>query len=308
MSFPCNFLAYFKFHSDWRRVIGKIKQNEQDCRDTAPLSSNVFERRTSTGSEPFSLLIYLNATKFVLLSVFTLIETICPKICSNSRPKSAKSPFPVEVRRSKTSLLKLPISTADNNYFCAPREGENNKKRIPPPFSLLPQLLSSSWLYGSVHVIFGGSSQLKIMLAFKVARREFLGSIPPKFEHLLRGHYQRDLEKIITAVLYKNENLLSIFYRCRIYHRNVMTPLRLTLCFVFLGTGSFFGNRLRELVPLIGSCWLVCTSYWFCGLLLNFKYTNWQLNFFEKLTLDFLTFDSNNRIKRTYKNDVKFWS
>ena len=138
LSFPCNFLAYFKFHTDWGRVIGKIKQNELDCRDTAPLSSNVFEGRTSTGSEPFSLLIYLDATKFVLLSVCTLIETICPRICSNSRPKSAKSPLPVDVRRSKTSLLKLPISTADNNYFCAPREGENNKKRSPLPFPFFP--------------------------------------------------------------------------------------------------------------------------------------------------------------------------
>ena len=31
--------AYFKFHSDWGRVIRKIKQNELDCRDTAPLKS-----------------------------------------------------------------------------------------------------------------------------------------------------------------------------------------------------------------------------------------------------------------------------
>ena len=35
-SFICNFFAYFKFHSDWGRVIGKINQNELDCRDTAP--------------------------------------------------------------------------------------------------------------------------------------------------------------------------------------------------------------------------------------------------------------------------------
>ena len=28
----------FKFHSDRGRVNGKIKQNELDCRDTAPLS------------------------------------------------------------------------------------------------------------------------------------------------------------------------------------------------------------------------------------------------------------------------------
>ena len=37
LSFPCNFFADFKFHTDWARVNGKIKQNELDCRDTAPL-------------------------------------------------------------------------------------------------------------------------------------------------------------------------------------------------------------------------------------------------------------------------------
>ena len=46
------------------------------------LSRYVFEPCTSTGSEPFSLLICLDAIKFVSLSVFTLIETICPRICS----------------------------------------------------------------------------------------------------------------------------------------------------------------------------------------------------------------------------------
>ena len=72
------------------------------------LSSDVFERRTSTGSEPFSLVISLYATVFVLPSVLILKGTICPKICSEARLKCAKSLFPVDVRRSKTSLLKLP--------------------------------------------------------------------------------------------------------------------------------------------------------------------------------------------------------
>ena len=31
-------VAYFKFHGDWGRLIGKIEQNELDCRDTAPLT------------------------------------------------------------------------------------------------------------------------------------------------------------------------------------------------------------------------------------------------------------------------------
>ena len=55
----------------------------------------------------FSHLIYLGATKFKLLSVFTLKETICPKICLNSPLKSAKGSLPVDVHRSKTSLLKV---------------------------------------------------------------------------------------------------------------------------------------------------------------------------------------------------------
>ena len=75
------------------------------------LESDVFERRASTGSEPFFLLICLEATKFVLLIVLTLKETICPRICRHSRPKSAKSPLPVNVRRLKKALLKL--STRD---------------------------------------------------------------------------------------------------------------------------------------------------------------------------------------------------
>ena len=40
-----------------------------------------------------------------------LLETICPRICPKSRPRSAKIPLPVDLCRSKTSLLKLPIKT-----------------------------------------------------------------------------------------------------------------------------------------------------------------------------------------------------
>lgn len=40
------------------------------------LNQGVFERRTSTGSEDFSLLIRFDAVKFVLLNFFTLVEMI----------------------------------------------------------------------------------------------------------------------------------------------------------------------------------------------------------------------------------------
>ena len=90
-------------HTVPRTIIRELK-----IETLGSLSSDVFERRTSSGSEPFPLLISLDATVFILPSVLILRETICPKICSKSRLKSAKRPFPVDVRRSKTSLLKLP--------------------------------------------------------------------------------------------------------------------------------------------------------------------------------------------------------
>ena len=55
------------------------------------IRSDDFERRTLTGSEPFSLSKSLEATKLALLRVSTLVETMCPKICSKSRFKSSKS-------------------------------------------------------------------------------------------------------------------------------------------------------------------------------------------------------------------------
>ena len=72
------------------------------------LSKDVFEARTSTGSEAFSLFICLDANKLVLLSFFSLLKTIYPRVSTKSFPSDAKSPLPVDVRRSKTLLLKLP--------------------------------------------------------------------------------------------------------------------------------------------------------------------------------------------------------
>ena len=74
-------------------------------------SKDVFERRTSTGSEIFSLTICLDAKKFVLISFFSLIRTIYLRVSTKPPPNDAKLPLPVDVRRSKTLLLKLPINT-----------------------------------------------------------------------------------------------------------------------------------------------------------------------------------------------------
>ena len=55
-----------------------------------------------------------------MLRVFTLKETICPKICSKSRLKSAKGSLPVDVRRSKTSLLKVLLKIMTENGIYSP--------------------------------------------------------------------------------------------------------------------------------------------------------------------------------------------
>ena len=73
------------------------------------LSKDIFERRTSTGSEPFSFTICLDANKFVLVSFFALIKTTYLRVSTKPLPNDAKSSLPVDVRRSKTLLLKLPI-------------------------------------------------------------------------------------------------------------------------------------------------------------------------------------------------------
>ena len=72
------------------------------------ISKDVFKRRTSTGSEAFSLFICLDANKLVLLSFFSLFKTIYPRVSTKPLPNDAKSPLPVDVRCSKTLLLKLP--------------------------------------------------------------------------------------------------------------------------------------------------------------------------------------------------------
>ena len=72
------------------------------------LSKGVFERPTSNESEAFSLIVCLDDAKFVLFIVFTLIETIWPKMWAKPLSKNAKSPLPVDVCHLKTSLLKKP--------------------------------------------------------------------------------------------------------------------------------------------------------------------------------------------------------
>ena len=67
-----------------------------------------FGRCTSTESETFSPWVCLDANKFLLVSLFILVETIWPKVWAKSLTKNVRGPLPVDMRLSKTSLLELP--------------------------------------------------------------------------------------------------------------------------------------------------------------------------------------------------------
>ena len=72
------------------------------------LSTRVFETRTATGSELFSLLTCLHTTAFALPSIFSPLKMLGIKIWETPLSWHAKCPLPVVVRVSKTCVLKLP--------------------------------------------------------------------------------------------------------------------------------------------------------------------------------------------------------
>ena len=72
------------------------------------LSNDVYERRTSTGSGPFSFLedgFHQTVSQIVSVRVKKPSNT---NFISSRHIKREKCSLPVDVRRSKTSLLKLP--------------------------------------------------------------------------------------------------------------------------------------------------------------------------------------------------------
>ena len=101
-------------------IISVIKQYLQFLSLLGSLSKDVFERRMSIGSEAFSIFICLDADKFVLPSLFSLVKTIYPRVSTKPLPNDAKSSLPVDFRRSKTLLLKLPIILDKTKYhYCS---------------------------------------------------------------------------------------------------------------------------------------------------------------------------------------------
>ena len=102
-----DFLLFWSLFVVLRDFSSRTSVQHVTLRTIESLSKDVFERCTSTGSDAFSLLICLDASKIVLLTVFTFMETVCPKLQAKPLPRNAKRPAPVDVCRSKTPLLPL---------------------------------------------------------------------------------------------------------------------------------------------------------------------------------------------------------
>lgn len=98
--------AVHKLSLKCKQTYTSLTQCFRDCVHFKELTApTIFERRTLTGRETFSLLTFLNATKIVLLTVFTVIERICPQIWVNPLPKNAKCPLLVDKRLCLSCFL-----------------------------------------------------------------------------------------------------------------------------------------------------------------------------------------------------------
>ena len=82
------------------------------------LSTRVFETRTATGSELFSLLTCLHTTAFALPSIFSPLEMLGTNIWETPLSWHSKCLLPVVVRVSKMFVLKLPNSRSGKTPKC----------------------------------------------------------------------------------------------------------------------------------------------------------------------------------------------
>ena len=137
-------------HGEKREKSVTGNENDKSIKSySAPLrslSKGVFERRRSTGSEAFSLFTCLDGNKFVLLSFFSLVKTIYSRVSTKPLPNDAKSPLPVDIRRSKTLLLKLPTIYRATVWVIFNYQAICNSSKFGSVFNLFLQLglISSS--------------------------------------------------------------------------------------------------------------------------------------------------------------------
>ena len=101
------------------KISASILSREGRAAILGSLSTRVFETRTATGSERFSLLTCLHTTAFALPSIFSPLEMLGIKIWKTPLSWHAKCLLPVVVGVSKTCMLKLSINPFTGYITCA---------------------------------------------------------------------------------------------------------------------------------------------------------------------------------------------
>ena len=104
----CHFIPFSRTNSTHFSSFSWVLDDRRRIMTIRSLSTHVFETRTATGSELFSLLTRFHTTKFTLLSIFSPLEMIRTKIWETPLSWHVKCSLPVAVRVSKTRVLKLP--------------------------------------------------------------------------------------------------------------------------------------------------------------------------------------------------------
>ena len=90
------------------------------------LSNNVFQRRTSTGSGLFSFFDGGFAQIFSQIAAITVKKLRNTNFISSRHVKRENTSLPVDVRRSKTSLLKLPIGISPFSIYTLSDLGDSS--------------------------------------------------------------------------------------------------------------------------------------------------------------------------------------
>ena len=104
----------------FRHVIDRwsvLKNRNIVLKTIGSLSSNVFERRTSTGSGLFSFFDGGFAQIFSQIASITVKKLRNANFISSRHVKRENTSLPVDVRRSKTSLLKLPTKLRETSRY-----------------------------------------------------------------------------------------------------------------------------------------------------------------------------------------------
>ena len=103
------------------RVLQESRKTQGKNKPIGSLSNNVFERRTSTGSGLFSFFDGGFAQIFSQIASITVKKLRNSNFISSRHVKRENTSLPVDVRRSKTSLLKLPNViklTVSKSFLC----------------------------------------------------------------------------------------------------------------------------------------------------------------------------------------------